>query len=175
MATLEKRKTKNSKVIFDANTLMRGVIHPRFAFEILNHAFREDFQLFLLPYTIKEAVKNIAKKFPDRLDVLEKFLVQCPYQTLENPPIVELEKQQDLVVHHNDLPLAVAAVKSGMDYLVSNDKHFTANDETTKQLHAKLPCLTAGNFLKKVMGWTSEELEIIQRRKFENVTSQFWE
>lgn len=163
---MDKQKNKKLLVVLDANTLMRGVIHPRFAFEIMNHAFKGDFNLVLLPYTIEEAVRNISKKFPDRLPSLEEFLLNCPYNLLENPTIKEIEKNKGLVRHDPDLPLAVASIKAKVNYLVSNDDDFIGTDVSTKAIQAKVNCISAGNFLKKIMGWSSVELSDIQNRKW---------
>ena len=160
---------KRLRVIVDANTLMRGVIHPRFAFEILNHAFKGDFELVLIPYTIEEAIRNIAKYFPNRLRSLERFLTKCPYALLKDPSLTELEKHSDLIRDKTDLPLAVAAIKAKVNYLISNDKDFVGTDSTTGKIQSKVRCITAGNFLREVMGWRSEELDKIQRREWDDL------
>jgi predicted nucleic acid-binding protein len=100
------------------------------------------------------------------------FLTKCPYKLFNDPPKYELESHINLIRDHKDLPLAVVATKNKLDYLVSNDKDFTATDDTTKKIKKKITCLTAGNFLKEVMGWTSENLEKIQRRKWEELEQE---
>lgn len=164
-----KKINKQLRVIIDANTLVRGVIHPRFAFEVLNHAFKGDFKLILIPYTIEEAIRNTAKHFPNRLQPLEQFLTKCPYTLLKDPTLAELKKHDGLIRDKTDLPLAVAAIKAKVDYLISNDKDFVGTDSTTTQIQSQVNCITAGNFLRKVMGWTSDELSEIQRRKWDDL------
>ena len=165
---MAKITSKQLRVIVDANTLMRGVIHPRFAFEILNHAFKDDFKLLLIPYTIEEAIRSTAKYFPNRLKSLELFLTKCPYTLLKDPSLADLKKHHNLVRDKTDLPLVVAAIKAKVDYLISNDKDFVGDDTTTSKIQSQIHCLTAGNFLRKVLGWTSEELATIQRRKWDD-------
>ena len=166
---MAKVTNKQLRVIVDANTLMRGVIHPRFAFEIMNHAFKGEFKLVLIPYTIEEAIRNPAKLFPSRLQPLEQFLTKCPYALLKDPSLAELKKHDDVIRDKTDLPLAVAAIKAKVDYLISNDKDFVGTDSTTSKIQSKVNCITAGNFLRKVMGWTSEELTEIQMREWDDL------
>lgn len=164
---------KRLRIIIDSNTLMRGVIHPRFAFCILNHAFKGDFELVLIPYNIEEAIRNIAKKFPNRLQSLEQFLTKCPYILIKDPSLNELKKHADLVRDKTDLPLAVAAINPKVDYLISNDKDFVGIGSTTNKIQSQVCCITAGNFLKEAMGWTSAELDKIQNRKWDDLVSMF--
>ncbi len=155
---------KKLRVLIDANTLIRGFIHPRFAFEIFNHAFKRDFDLVLLPYTVEEAVRNIAKRFPDRLPHMEEFLLKCPYELLEDPSPESMEEYKDLIRDETDLPLVTAAIKSGVNYLVTNEKDFVGQGKTTEKIQQAVSCVTAGNFLRTIMDWPSKELAIIQNR-----------
>jgi hypothetical protein len=63
-----------------------------------------------------------------------------------------------------DVPIALAAIRAGVDVLVSEDKDFTIQNETTAELHRHLTVMLSGTFLRQVMGWTSEELEAIRHR-----------
>jgi hypothetical protein len=53
-----------------------------------------------------------------------------------------------------------------VDYLVTNDKDLTAQDETTATLRRKIQPMIVGKFLREVMGWESEDLERIRKRKW---------
>lgn len=57
-----------------------------------------------------------------------------------------------------------------VDYLVTNDKDLTAEDETTAALREKIRPITVGRFLREVMGWESEELERIRRRDWSDLS-----
>jgi len=58
-----------------------------------------------------------------------------------------------------DTPIALAAIKAQVDYLVTNDKDLTAEDETTALLRTKIQPMTVGRFLKEVMEWSSRDFK----------------
>jgi predicted nucleic acid-binding protein len=65
-----------------------------------------------------------------------------------------------------DIPIALAAINAEVDYLVSEDKDLTAQDDTTAELRKHLTVYLSGTFLREVMGWSSEELEAIRGRSW---------
>lgn len=71
-----------------------------------------------------------------------------------------------------DVPVALAAIKAGVDHFVSEDKDFTSSDKTTEKLHRKLRVMLPGTFLREVMGWSSEELQAIRRREWADLTGE---
>jgi hypothetical protein len=79
-----------------------------------------------------------------------------------------------LVRDAQDIPVALAAIRAGVDYLVSTDQDFTAEDETTANLHRHIKPIQPGSFLREVMGWTSEELSAIERRRWTDLAQPFW-
>jgi len=58
---------------------------------------------------------------------------------------------------------------AGVDYVVSEDKDFTSQDESTTELRRHLKAMLSGTFLREVMGWTSDELEAIRHRKWSDM------
>jgi hypothetical protein len=56
-----------------------------------------------------------------------------------------------------------------VDYLVSEDKGLTAQDDTTANLRKELTVMISGTFLRQVPGWTSEELERVRGRNWEDL------
>ncbi len=55
---------------------------------------------------------------------------------------------------------------------MSEDKDLTVRDETTAELRRHLKVLLSGTFLREVMGWTSEELESIRHRKWDDLVEE---
>jgi len=81
-------------------------------------------------------------------------------------------QHRSLVRDESDIPIALAAINAHVDYLVSEDKDFTARDETTAELHELLNVRLSGTFLRQVLGWTSEELEGIRHRKWSDLVER---
>ena len=49
------------------------------------------------------------------------------------------------------------------------DKDLSVQDESTARLRKRLKVLTAGTFLREVMGWTSEQLEQVRGRSWRDL------
>lgn len=148
----------------DTTVLLAGTVWPRWPYEVLQHALRGDFQLVLSPTVIQEAVRKFEEKFPTYKQDFVDFLEECGYAEIPEPTSQAVLAHRDLMRDITDIPIAVAAINAGVDYFVSEDKDFTARDQTTARLHQKITVMLPGTFLRQVMGWTGEELEAIRNR-----------
>jgi len=155
--------------MLDANVLLAGIVFPRWPWEILRHAVRGDFRLVLSPYVIRQARRRIAQRFPEFLDMFDEFLFRCPYELVPDPSSEDVQAHAGLVRDVTDVPVALAAIQAGVDYLVSEDKDLTAVDETTEELHRYIKPLISGTFLRQVMGWSHEELEAVRGRTWDEI------
>jgi len=155
---------KKLRVMADANVLVSGILFPRWFHEFLRHALKGDFQLVLCPQVIREARERMAQGTRAQRQALEQFLTDCAYEEVPDPPKEAVEQHRHLVRDPKDVPLALAAIHSTVDYLVTNDKDLTAQDETTAALRQRIQPIIVGRFLREVMGWKSEDLEKIRKR-----------
>ena len=124
----------------------------------------------LSPYVIRQAHRNLSKRFPEHLERFEEFLSKADFELVPDPTPEEVAQHKGLVRDESDIPIALAAINAGVDYLVSEDKDFTAREETTAKFHEQSKVLLSGTFLRQVMGWTSKELEEIRHRKWSDIT-----
>lgn len=157
------------RVMCDANLLIAGIGWPRFPYEVLQHAAKGDYQLVLCSFIIQEARKALLKIIPEYPDALDTFLELSGYENVPTPSQSEIDAYPDLVRDPKDIPIALAAINSGVNMLISQDKDFTAQDETTQALREQLHILLPGTFLREHMDWTSEELETIRRRTWDDM------
>lgn len=160
---------KKPRAMTDANVLLAGNAFPRWPYEVLQHALEDDYQLVLCPLIIKQAREHIHERFPQHLPRFEKFLREVEYELIPDPTQEEVDANQKLVRDLSDVAIALAAITAKVDYLVSEDKDLTTQDETTAELRRHLKVLLSGTFLREVMGWSSEELESIRHRKWDDV------
>jgi predicted nucleic acid-binding protein len=167
MATLT--NSRPPRVMVDTTVLLAGIVWPRWPYEVLQHALRGDLQLVLCQTVLDEARRKFKEKFADWTPEFEAFLEACDYQAAQEPSSEEMLANRDLMRDVTDVPIALAAINAGVDYLVSEDKDFTAEDQTTAQLHQRLNVLLSGTFLRQVMGWTSQELEEVRRRTWSDL------
>ena len=152
------------RVMLDTTVLLAGTVWPRWPYEMLQHALRGDFQLVLSRTVIREAVRKFGEKFPLYAQDFEVFLAECGYEHIPEPSSQVVLAHRDLMRDITDIPIAVAAINAGVDFFISEDKDFTARDQTTASLHQRLRVMLPGAFLRQVMGWTGEELEAIRHR-----------
>ncbi len=73
------------RVMVDANVLVAGIGWPRFPYEVLQHAFVEDYQLVLSERIIEEARYSAAGVIADRAAALEAYLTAVNYETTPTP------------------------------------------------------------------------------------------
>ena len=154
----------------DANVLFAGMAFPRWPREILRHATVGDFKLVLCPLVIEEARRNLKKRYPEYLVRFEDFLQAVDYELVPDPTAEEIEANQNLVRDLSDVAIALSAIAARVNYLISADKDLTTQDETTEELRRHVKVILSGTFLREVMGWTSEELESIRNRKWNDIS-----
>ncbi len=152
----------------DANVLISGAVWPRWPYELLHHAIAGDFQLVLSPLVIEEARRRVEASFADHAWRLADTLTLTAYEEAPNPTKAEVEAHANLVRDQADIPVALAAIKAGVDVLISRDRDLTDRDESTEKLRQQLNILLPGTFLRKHMGWTSGELEAIRNRTWDD-------
>jgi predicted nucleic acid-binding protein len=164
MAAAEKRR-----VFLDATVLVAGTAFPRWPREVLRHAVAGDFQLVLSPLVIDQAKRNLQKRFPKHVNRFEVFLETVVYELVADPPTEKIDANKNLIRDLSDVPVALSVIPAKVDYLVSDDKDFTTQDETTAELRRHVKIMLSGTFLREVMGWSSEQLEAIRHRKWSDV------
>ncbi len=125
---------KTYRVFLDTNILMSGSAFPRWSYEVLQHGLKGHFQAVVSPTVIEEARRNLSHRFPKFLDRFETFLADVVYELVDDPTFEELEAHKNLVRDLSDVPIALSAIKAKVDYLVSEDKDLTVQDETTEEL-----------------------------------------
>lgn len=90
----------------------------------------------------------------------------CDYELWADPSRDEILAHRELMRDINDLPIALAAIRARVDCFVSEDKDFTAHTPQTAQLHRELQIMLSGAFLREHMGWRSEALEQVRKRRW---------
>ena len=156
----------------DSNILLAGNAFPRWPYEVLQHATDGDFKLVLCPLIIKQAREHLRERFPAHSSRFEKFLRQVDYELVADPTQQEIDANPKLVRDLSDVAIALAAIAAKVDYLVSEDKDLTVQDESTAELRRHLKVMLSGTFLRQLMGWTSEKLEFIRHRTWDDLVEE---
>ncbi len=157
------------RVMVDTTILVAGSGWPRWPYEVLRSGLNGECVLVLSPYVIYEARGVLSKRFPQFLTRFERYVAATEFELIADPTVEEVALNLKLMRDENDVPIALAAINAGVDYFVSEDKDFTARDETTVRLHQRLNVRLSGTFLREVLGWSSDELEQVRQRMWSDV------
>jgi predicted nucleic acid-binding protein len=112
-----------------------------------------------------------ATKFPECLQIFERFLLIGKYQFVPNPSKEEVLANVNLVRDLKDVPVVLAAIKADAKYLISTDTDLIDIDETTEELRKYITPMSPGKFLNIVMNWSHEQLYQISRRCWDDLTT----
>lgn len=160
------------RVAIDTNILLSGIIWPRWPYAILQHALAGEVVLVLPEIVILEARRQIERNFPDAQEQFERFLALVEFEMPPLPTANAVEAAAGLVRQTEDIPVALSVIAAAVDHFVTYDRDFTDDHESTAQVRAAIPgiCLPPV-FLRDVMGWTSEQLEAIRHRTWDELSS----
>jgi predicted nucleic acid-binding protein len=167
--------THRPRVFLDANLLIRGVTFPRFPYEVLQHAARKEIAAIVSPLVLDSVRLYVRERFPGHQGALEALLELLDLEVAPDPPLEEVTAHAGLVRDPKDIPVALAAIGAGAEYLVSTDRDFTDVDDTTVELRRLLRPISVGAFLHEVMGWSHESLSSVERRAWSDLERPFWE
>ena len=145
--------------------LVAGLGWPRFPYAVLQHAFMGDCTLVLSEYILEEARRTIKRIAPQRAQALEDFLKEVDYEIVAAPSKEDVVANILSVRDAADVPIALAAIAADLDCLVTQDKDLTENEALKQRVKVLLPAV----FLRDYMDWTSEELEAIRHRTWDDL------
>lgn len=157
------------RAFIDANVLLAGSAFPRWPYEVLRHTAIGDFRLVLSPLVIKQARRNLRKRFPEYTERFEVFIQSVAHDLVADPTPQEVEANKHIVRDLSDVPVALSAISAQVEYLISEDKDFTTENAATAELRRHFQIMLSGTFLREVMGWTHEQLESIRHRKWSDI------
>jgi predicted nucleic acid-binding protein len=159
-------KSSKLRVLVDANVLFSSVIWPRWPYAVLQHAVAGDYQLVLSDRIIAEARRAIERTAPAALDRFASLLDASQYEAAASPTDEDIAANLHLSRDPKDIHVGLAGIRAEVDYLVSLDKDLTAEDAPVREhLQVLLPAV----FLRDYMGWSSEKLEAIRHRTWQEM------
>lgn len=154
------------RVALDANVLIAGTILPRWPHEVLRAAAARRFSLVLPEQVIEEARRHLTGSEQEALDYL---LDQTRFELVAMPSRREVAANLDVVRSEKDAPIALALLAAGVDILVTNDRDFTDPGAAALRFRERIRVVLPAIFLRDVLGWTSEALEVIRSRRWEDL------
>jgi len=87
----------------------------------------ENHTVVLSTYIVDELKRVTREKFPDRVDTVERFLHELPFELTYTPEKIDKSKYPE-IRDIKDLPVLVSALKEDVDVLLSGDIDFSPLD-----------------------------------------------
>jgi predicted nucleic acid-binding protein len=146
-------------IFFDSSAMIAGIVSSQGAARALL-LLGEDKKVTISvsEQVIAEVERNIARKVPGALPFARELMLHSHMRILRDPPIEAMRQHLDWISHAADVPILVAAVSAGVDYLVTlNTRHFIDDPEVARRsgLHIGTP--------GEVLAWVRGELGGIDR------------
>lgn len=135
------------KLFLDSSALFSGILSSGGGARALLLLAEDDkIRLVVSEQVIVEVERNIARKIPAVLSDAREMIRASGIRILRNPPVEQVFKYNDWMEHKMDIPILVAAMNAGVDFLVTlNTRHFM-NDPQVSEL-SRLRIGTPGDAL----------------------------
>lgn len=115
-----------AELFFDSSALVAGVISPSGgARALLILAEIGLISVVVSEQVITETERAIARKAPRSLSAYRRAVRITVDRILRDPSLEAIEKHHKIIRHQSDVPIVVAAMQEGVDFLVTlNRRHF---------------------------------------------------
>jgi predicted nucleic acid-binding protein len=154
------------RVALDTNVLIAGIIWPRWPHEVLRAALARHFDLVLPEQVVEEARRHLSDQQQAALDYL---LAESPADLVPMPSPEAVAEAPDLVRHEPDIPIALAVLAARVDLFVTSDRDFTDPGAVAERFSREVKVMLPAVFLRDVLGWSSEALEAIRTRSWDDL------
>jgi predicted nucleic acid-binding protein len=113
-------------LFLDSSALFAGVVSPNGAARaLLLLAEAGLVTITVSEQVVAETERALARKAPQALAYYREALRGTGLRIVRDPSPREVKAHQDIVAHQADVPIVVAAMRAGVDYLVTlNWRHF---------------------------------------------------
>ncbi len=110
----------------DSSALFAGVVSSSGAARaLLLLAESQQITITVSEQVIVETERAVARKVPQALRYFRETLRATRLHIVPDPPREQIDAHADIIRHQADVPIVVAAIRAGVDYLVThNRRHF---------------------------------------------------
>ena len=120
------------RIMLDTNILVSAIFFPsrqmqQFLFEVCSHH-----HLVLCDYVIEELRLVAKRKFPSRVQAIEQFFFELPFELVHTPKNLTMENFPSMR-DQKDSPILATALLESVDVFVTGDKDFRVLDLETPQ------------------------------------------
>lgn len=111
------------RIMVDTNVLISAVYNPRSTSARAVFRVCSDHTMVLCDYIIAECYDVLLRRFPQHIPMMDKLMAELAYETVIAP-----REPSSLIADPKDAPILNAAIISGVDLILSGDKHFLQLD-----------------------------------------------
>lgn len=111
------------KIMLDTNILVSMIFFPSETTRQLAERLSVYHRIVLCDYVIEELRLVTERKFPAKLDALNQFFIELPFDTVYTPgklSLKELKAMRDI----KDSPILATAILENIDVFITGDKDF---------------------------------------------------
>lgn len=117
------------KVMVDTNVIISAILKEGSLPDLVLTEVCETHELILCDYIINESYDVAQRRFPSRIQVLDRLFAKLRYELVPAPRVGEIV-MRDV----KDQPILNAAIENNIDILVTGDKHFLELDIEIPQI-----------------------------------------
>jgi len=113
-------------LFLDSSALFAGVVSAGGAARVLLLLAEAGLvRITISEQVVAETERALARKVPRALPAYREALRSTDVRIVRDPSAVEVEANRGLISHEADVPIVVAAMRAGVDYLATfNRRHF---------------------------------------------------
>lgn len=111
------------RFLADTNVLISSALFPEGKVSKVLSYILETHELVLCSFSIEEARAVFDRKFPERLDSLDRFLRGIEFELFQTPRVIDSNAFPTLR-DPKAIPILVSAILSRVDILLTGDKDF---------------------------------------------------
>ena len=110
------------RVMLDTNVLISALLFPSKQMDVLFEKIVANHTLVLSSYVINEVHMVVERKFPNKIQVIDRLLSNMSYELVYTPKIISeiIAEIRD----SKDYPILYTAIKEEIDVLITGDKDF---------------------------------------------------
>lgn len=122
-------------LFLDSSALIAGIVSAKGAARVLLLlAESGHIVITISEQVLTESERAIARKVPQAINDLRQAILASKAQIVRDPSPEEVASHSNLISHKADVSIVLAAMKAGVDYLVTlNRKHFMDDPEVARK------------------------------------------
>ncbi len=170
MAISGAERAASPLLFLDATILIKAASYPRLPYEVVRLGIRRDVRIALSSLVLSSARLHVTSKFPAQVELFERMLERIDFVQAPEPTYERVVSERGLCRDFSDVPIILAAVDVGADFLITNDRDLTVVDATTARLPELITVITPLAFLRHVLHWPEVRIEAAIHRSWHELT-----